>query len=75
MTFNQPARLNAVAVDMWEAIPAILDRFEQAATVRVIVLKGAGDQAFGSGADISQFESVRFPRPRMSTTKPSAVRP
>jgi len=59
MTFNKPARRNAVSLDMWEAMPAILDRFESDPSVRVIVLKGAGDQAFLSGADISQFEKAR----------------
>jgi len=62
MIFNKPARRNAVSLDMWEAIPAILDRFEQDPAVRVIVLKGAGDQAFVSGADISQFEKARASR-------------
>src|ERR1700735_3318934 len=62
MTFNKPARRNAVSLDMWEAIPVILDRFESDPAVRVIVLKGAGDQAFVSGADISQFESARSSR-------------
>jgi enoyl-CoA hydratase len=59
MTFNKPGRRNAVSLDMWEAIPAILDRFEHDPAVRVVVLKGAGDQAFVSGADISQFEKAR----------------
>jgi len=59
MTFNKPSRRNAVSLDMWEAIPVILDRFEQDPAVRVIVLKGAGEQAFVSGADISQFEKAR----------------
>jgi enoyl-CoA hydratase/carnithine racemase len=59
MTFNQPARRNAVSLDMWQAMPVILDRFERDPEVRVIVLKGAGDQAFVSGADISQFEAER----------------
>lgn len=59
MTFNKPARRNAVSLDMWEAIPTILDRFESDPAVRVIVLKGAGEQAFVSGADISQFEKAR----------------
>jgi enoyl-CoA hydratase len=59
MTFNKPARRNAVSLDMWEAIPVILDWFEQDPAVRVIVLKGAGEQAFVSGADISQFEKAR----------------
>ncbi|WP_428487978.1 enoyl-CoA hydratase [Rhodopila sp.] len=59
ITFNKPSRRNAVSLDMWQSIPSILDRFEQDPAVRVIVLKGAGDQAFVSGADISQFEKAR----------------
>jgi enoyl-CoA hydratase len=59
MTFNKPDRRNAVSLDMWAAIPAILDRFEHDPAVRTVVLKGAGDQAFVSGADISQFENAR----------------
>jgi len=58
MTFNKPERRNAVSLDMWEAIPEILRRFEDDPAVRVIVLKGAGDKAFVSGADISQFEKA-----------------
>ncbi len=59
MIFNKPERRNAVSLDMWEAIPEILHRFENDPAVRVIVLKGAGDKAFVSGADISQFEKSR----------------
>lgn len=59
ITFNNPARRNAVSVDMWEAIPKVLDRFEADPEIRVIVLTGAGDKAFVSGADISQFEGQR----------------
>jgi enoyl-CoA hydratase/carnithine racemase len=59
LTFNNPARRNAVSIDMWEAIPKVLDRFEADAEVRVIVLKGDGDKAFVSGADVSQYEKQR----------------
>jgi enoyl-CoA hydratase/carnithine racemase len=59
MTFNKPERRNAVSLDMWEAMPEILRWFEQDPAVRVVVLKGAGDKAFVSGADISQFEASR----------------
>jgi enoyl-CoA hydratase/carnithine racemase len=59
LTFNNPARRNAVSIDMWEAIPRVLDRFEQDPAVRVIVLKGEGDKAFVSGADVSQYEKDR----------------
>jgi len=59
LTFNKPERRNAVSLDMWEAIPEILRRFDSDPSIRVIVLKGAGDKAFVSGADISQFEKAR----------------
>ena len=59
MIFNNPERRNALSMDMWQAMPVILDHFERDPDVRVIVLKGAGDKAFVSGADISQFEKQR----------------
>jgi enoyl-CoA hydratase len=59
MVFNNPKRRNALSLDMWEAIPGILEQFERDAEIRVIVLKGAGDKAFVSGADISEFERQR----------------
>jgi enoyl-CoA hydratase len=57
--FNNPARHNALSVDMWEAVPVLLAQAEQDSRVRLVVFKGAGDKAFVSGADISQFEDMR----------------
>ena len=59
ITFNNPQRHNAVSVAMWEAIPQILDDYENDPDVRVVVLKGAGERAFVSGADISEFGERR----------------
>jgi enoyl-CoA hydratase/carnithine racemase len=59
LVFNNPARRNAVSIGMWEAIPRVLDEFAADPAIRVVVLAGAGDKAFVSGADISQFESQR----------------
>ena len=59
ITFNNPAKHNALSVAMWRALPQALDRLEGDAAVRVIVLKGAGERAFVSGADISEFASLR----------------
>jgi enoyl-CoA hydratase/carnithine racemase len=59
MIFNNPARRNAVSLDMWAAVPTIMDRFEADQAVRVIVLRGEGEKAFVAGADISQFEQER----------------
>jgi enoyl-CoA hydratase/carnithine racemase len=59
MIFNNPERRNAVSLDMWRAIPDVLGAFEADPDVRVIVFTGAGERAFVSGADISQFEAER----------------
>jgi enoyl-CoA hydratase len=59
IVFNKPAKHNATSSDMWEAIPVILDDFENDPAIRVIVVTGAGDKAFVSGADISEFEKAR----------------
>ena len=59
MTFNNPARRNAIGFAMREAILEILSDFENDPDVRVIVMKGAGDKAFVSGSDISEFAERR----------------
>jgi enoyl-CoA hydratase len=60
LTFNNPARRNALSVDMWEGIPIILEQFENDPEIRVIVLRGTVEaKAFISGADISEFEKRR----------------
>jgi enoyl-CoA hydratase/carnithine racemase len=59
LIFSNPARRNAVSVNMWEAIPQALARYAADPEVRLVALAGDGDKAFVSGADISQFESQR----------------
>jgi enoyl-CoA hydratase len=59
LIFNNPARHNAVSLEMWEAVTQVMDDFEQDDAVRVIVLSGAGGRAFVSGADISEFKEKR----------------
>ena len=59
VVFNNPDRRNAVSIDMWEALPSVLAGFENDPEIRVVALTGAGDKAFISGADISQFEKQR----------------
>jgi enoyl-CoA hydratase len=59
ITFNNPERRNAVSMAMWEALADIVRDYGKDNAIRVIVLKGAGDKAFVSGADISEFEEKR----------------
>src|SRR5688572_22291772 len=57
--FNNPARHNAVSLEMWQSLPLVLTAYAQDPEVRVIILKGEGEKAFVAGADISQFKEKR----------------
>ncbi len=59
ITFSNPERHTAMNMEMWQALPQALSAFEADDEVKVIVLRGAGDRAFISGADISEFEKHR----------------
>ena len=59
ITFNNPARHNAVSQAMWQGLDDAVRAYAQDPEVRVLVLKGAGDKAFVSGADISEFDEKR----------------
>lgn len=57
--FDHPERRNAISNEMWREIPPLAAKFDEDPEVRVVVMRGAGDVAFVSGADISEFEKVR----------------
>jgi len=59
VTFNNPAKHNAMSMDMWVALGEAVNALSADPEVRVIILAGAGGKAFVSGADISQFEELR----------------
>ena len=59
ITFNNPERRNAMSLEMWSGLETALAAFEEDPEVRTIVMKGAGDKAFVSGADISEFAEKR----------------
>ena len=59
ITFNNPEKRNAMSLDMWEGFGHSLIELRDDPDVRVVILVGAGEKAFVSGADISQFEKTR----------------
>jgi enoyl-CoA hydratase len=59
MIFNNPSRHNAVSMSMWQAVPTIMGELAGDPAIRVVILAGAGEKAFISGADISEFEERR----------------
>ncbi|HEX2440148.1 MAG TPA: enoyl-CoA hydratase [Methylomirabilota bacterium] len=59
IVFNQPEKRNAVSQEMWELMPKYVEDLATDDNIRVVILRGAGEQAFVSGADISQFKDKR----------------
>ncbi|OAF15804.1 MULTISPECIES: crotonase/enoyl-CoA hydratase family protein [Bradyrhizobium] len=60
VTLNRPNKLNALSYALIDRLMAILDRIEDDAGIRAVVLTGAGERAFSAGADIAEFsESIK----------------
>lgn len=59
LIFDHQERRNAITGDMWRQIPRAVAELDRNPEVRVVILRGAGDTAFVSGADISEFEENR----------------
>jgi enoyl-CoA hydratase len=62
ITFNRPEARNALTFAMYEELARICEEANQDDTLRVMVLRGAGDKAFASGTDINQFREFRTPQ-------------
>ncbi|MGE3270923.1 MAG: enoyl-CoA hydratase-related protein, partial [Chloroflexota bacterium] len=55
LTFNRPEARNAMTWEMYEALGEACERVDADDSIRVLILRGAGDKAFVSGTDIRQF--------------------
>lgn len=56
---DNPGRMNSFTAAMWAEVPEAVARAVADPAVRVIVVRGAGTNAFSAGADISEFETAR----------------
>jgi enoyl-CoA hydratase/carnithine racemase len=59
VTVDRPEARNAMTFEMYEGLYDLCDRLDADASVRVVILRGAGDQAFVSGTDIRQFQTFK----------------
>jgi enoyl-CoA hydratase len=59
IVFDHPERRNAISGEMWGDIPPAAAELDADPDVRVVVMRGEGDVAFVSGADISEFQETR----------------
>ncbi len=56
---NNPERMNALSRPMWQSLGETMQSLSADASLRCVILRGAGTRAFGSGADISEFRTER----------------
>jgi enoyl-CoA hydratase len=59
IVFDHRERRNAISMDMWRQIPEATEELAVDDEVRVVVLRGEGEESFVAGADISEFSSRR----------------
>ena len=59
ITFNRPQARNALTFAMYERMAEICENADTDRSIKVMILAGAGDKAFASGTDISQFRAFK----------------
>lgn len=59
VTLNRPQSHNAINMGMYQELPGVMESLDTDPAVKVVVLRGAGEKSFASGADITEFEKER----------------
>jgi len=59
VALDNPGKLNAITLQMWRDLAAAVNELSADDSLRCIVLRGAGEEAFAAGADIAEFARVR----------------
>jgi len=56
---NRPEKLNAITLEMWRQLGAVMRTLDRDRELRCIVIRGSGTRAFSPGADIGEFNRTR----------------
>ena len=67
VVFDRPEKRNAFNLAMWQSLAATMRTLSDDGSLRAVVLRGAGAEAFSAGADISAFEIERGTREKVSS--------
>lgn len=59
LTLDNPGKLNAINLGMWQQIAAILQEISDDPSVRCLIIRGAGKDAFAAGGDLEEFVTGR----------------
>jgi len=65
VVINRPDKRNAISSAMWQELEALATRLADEASVKVVMLRGAGEAAFSAGADILEMQQSLADPPRM----------
>ncbi len=60
VTFNRPRQRNAISYEMWRSLVRIMESLDDDSSIRCVVFRGAGGEAFSAGADIKDFDEHRY---------------
>ena len=60
LTLNNPHKMNAMNLEMWQRLGDLMQELEADDSVRCIVVRGSGERAFSAGADIEEFPRTRL---------------
>lgn len=59
VTLDNPDKLNAIDLGMWQQLAATMTQLAADPALRCIIICGSGDQAFAAGGDIEEFRTAR----------------
>lgn len=60
VTLARPDQHNVLSLAAWRRVAAVASLLAADPTVHAVVLRGSGDRAFGTGADIKEFPDTRM---------------
>lgn len=61
VVFNRPKARNAMTFSMYDRLADLCRQIDANQTIRVVILRGAGEKAFVSGTDIGEFRAFKKP--------------
>jgi enoyl-CoA hydratase/carnithine racemase len=59
VALSNPGKLNALDLAMWKRLGEVMRELDRDKALRCVVVRGAGNEAFAAGADISEFAKTR----------------
>ena len=59
LTLNNPGKLNAINLGMWQQLAENMAKITVDRSIRCIVIRGAGQEAFAAGGDLEEFVTGR----------------